>query len=62
MEGGLIRGTKIPVQELWLKMGEGAYTRVGAYSRDTTVYIIKASAYKCALFHINGKFQGVQVS
>ena len=37
--GGLIRETKIPVQELWLRMGGGAYTREGAYSRDTTVVV-----------------------
>ena len=34
--GGLIRETKIPVKDLGLKLGGGAYTHE-AYSRDTTV-------------------------
>ena len=35
--GGLMRETKVPVQELWLKMGGGAYVRGGAYGRNSTV-------------------------
>ena len=35
-----MRDIKIPVQELWLQMfGGGAYTRRGAYMRDTTVLV-----------------------
>ena len=38
--GGLFMRLKIPVQELWLKLGGRAYTREGAYSRDTTVHAL----------------------
>ena len=35
--GGLIRETKLPMQELEPKLQGGAYTRGGAYLRDSTV-------------------------
>jgi len=42
--GGPICKIKIPMQELWLKMGGGGglYT-MGVYMRDTTVYIFGRS-------------------
>ena len=35
--GGLIHETKLPMQELEPKLQGGAYTRGGAYLRDSTV-------------------------
>ena len=36
--GGLKHETKLPMQELEPKLQGGAYTRRGAYLRDSTVY------------------------
>ena len=45
VRGGLMRKTKISVQELWLKMGGGVCAR-GAYVWDSTILISHASRAK----------------
>ena len=46
--GGLIRETKVPVQELWLKMGGGLFARGGVFAGHySTSFVVLLLAVKC---------------
>ena len=45
--GGLIHETKLPMQELEPKLQGGAYTRGGAYLRDSAVILFRCIVRMC---------------